>query len=371
MSVALHGNLRDFGIADVFQLIGQQHKTGTLVVDGDEGSIFLAFDQGCVVRGGPAGPRKERDPLGPQLVRAGFLTREQLDDLQAESERSARPLTDLLIGAGLVGPGTLEEVQHLLTKETVFDVIRRQNGDFDFIAEAVVHETKPENLLGAEQILMDGLRMLDEWQVFSALVPSGDTVFRRAGNLAAAQAVTKGDSDSRLGRAERVLQLVDGRLSVRRVIDLSRVGTFEATRALAELRQAGVIDVETAAPRKARRPKRSGARIPVLSLLRAALATALPFVLLGALGFQVMQRTDSTGGLPGASIPPRLSDQFGARHESELIRRQLEVHHFAHGQYPERLDALASGLPSLTQARLAAYYYAVRDDEVVLLAPTD
>ena len=159
MSVALHGNLRDFGIADVFQLIGQQHKTGTLVVDGEEGSIFLAFDQGCVVRGGPAGPRKERDPLGPQLVRAGFLTREQLDDLQAESERSARPLTDLLIGAGLVGPGTLEEVQHLLTKETVFDVIRRQNGDFDFIAEAVVHETKPENLL---------LKALDTFDSFSA-----------------------------------------------------------------------------------------------------------------------------------------------------------------------------------------------------------
>ena len=40
-----------------------------------------------------------------------------------------------------------------------------------------------------------------------------------------------------------MLHLIDGRLSVRRVIDLSRLGTFEATRALAELRQAGVIDV--------------------------------------------------------------------------------------------------------------------------------
>ncbi|HKK52381.1 MAG TPA: DUF4388 domain-containing protein, partial [Myxococcota bacterium] len=42
-SVALHGNLRDFGIAEVFQLIGQQRKTGTLEVVGEEGAIFLAF----------------------------------------------------------------------------------------------------------------------------------------------------------------------------------------------------------------------------------------------------------------------------------------------------------------------------------------
>ena len=75
MSVALHGNLRDFGIAEVFQLIGQQRKTGTLVVEGGQGSIFLAFDEGRVVRGGPMGARAEREPLGPQLVRAGYLTR--------------------------------------------------------------------------------------------------------------------------------------------------------------------------------------------------------------------------------------------------------------------------------------------------------
>ena len=51
MSVALHGNLADFGIAEVFQLIGQQRKTGTLVVEGGGGSIFLAFDEGRVVCG--------------------------------------------------------------------------------------------------------------------------------------------------------------------------------------------------------------------------------------------------------------------------------------------------------------------------------
>lgn len=375
MSVALHGNLRDFGIAEVFQLIGQQRKTGTLVVGGEDDSIFLAFDEGRVVRGGPGGLRSGREPIGPQLVRAGYLTREQLVDLQQESVRSARPLSDLLLATGLIEPGTLEAVQYLLTKETVFDVIRRATGDFNFTAEAVVHETKPENLLGAEQILMDGLRMLDEWRTLVSVVPSDDLVFARAGNLEAARAVTKGDRDSRLGHAERVLQLVDGRLSVGRIIDLSRIGEFEATRALAELRQAGVIDI--AAPtRKKRSPgRRSAARMPLLPILRAALVTTLPFVLLGFLAWTALGRADVAGGLPGSAIPLRSVVQFGAHYEQELVRSELEVYLFERGHYPERLEDMASSgegrLASLTASRLADYYYKVRGDEVVLLAPID
>jgi hypothetical protein len=367
MSVALHGNLSDFGIAEVFQLIGQQRKTGTLVVEGGGGTIFLAFDEGRVVRGGPDDARGARDPLGPQLVRAGYLTREQWCDLQQESERSARPLADLLLGAGLIEPQTLEEVQDLLTRETVFDVMRRSHGDFNFIAESIAHETAPERLLGAEQILMDGLRMLDEWQTFVSVVPGEDTVFRRVGQLAAARALTRGEGDARLEHTERVLQLVDGRLPVSRIIDLSRVGTFEATRALAELRQAGVIDVASEAPRK--QPKQSRPRVRVLPLLRATLATAIPFVVLGLLGHTALERAEQAGGVPGIALPIRPAAQFGDRFEIERIRGELEVHWFEQGRYPESLAGLSGRIDSLTPERLGDYYYAVRADEVVLLPP--
>ena len=373
MSIALHGNLRDFGIAEVFQLIGQQRKTGTLVVGSDDDAIFLAFDQGCVVRGGPAGSRSEREPLGGQLVRSGYLTREQLADLTRESERSARPLADLLLATGLIEEGTLDKVQHLLTKETVFDVMRRKTGDFHFTAESVVHDTKPENLLGAEQILMDGLRMLDEWQTFAEIVPSEGTVFRRTGNLESTRALTKGDSD-RLLHAERVLQLIDGRLSVRRIIDLSHLGTFEATRAIAELRQAGVIDIATQPKRERRARPRTSRRVPILPLLRAALATALPLVALAAIGGVLLPRAGVTAGLPGSAIPDRALSTLADRYDTALIRNLLEVHFFETGAYPRTLPELAPFAAraghSLTAERLADYYYAVRGREVVLLTPS-
>jgi hypothetical protein len=373
MSIALHGDLNDFGIAEVFQLIGQQRKTGMLVVGEDADAIFLAFDKGRVVRGGLAGSRSELEPLGQQLVRGGYVTREQLEELQRESERSARPLPDLLLAAGLIENGTLEEVQNLLTRETVFEVIRRENGNFHFSAEQIVHDTKPENLLGAEQILMDGLRMLDEWQTFADVVPSEDVVFRRVGNLESARALTRGDAESQLGHAERVLQLIDGRLSVRRVIDLSRLGAFEATRALAELRQAGVIDLTS--PRKpAARSSRARLRsIQILPALRVAAASLLPFVALGFMGISALSQIESAGQRAGSVIPERFEHHLGRRFEVQLVRGLIEAHFFETGAYPVALEEIAEEVAresrSLTKSRLDDYYYEVRDDEVVLLSP--
>ena len=360
MSVALHGNLQDFGIAEVFQLIGQQRKTGTLVVGEGSESISLAFDEGRVVRGGPSGARLDGESVGQQLVRSGYITREQFENLRRESERSARPLPDLYVSTGLVQRETLEDVQLLLTRETVFDVIRRQSGNFHFTAEPVVHETRPEHLLGAEQILMDGLRMLDEWQTFVDTVPNDELVFRRVGNLESVRALTKGDGESRLANAERVLHLIDGRLNVRRIVDLSRIGTFEATRALAELRQAGVIDVvatKKARPARARRSLRS---LPVVPILRASVGVVLPLAALVVMGVTISSQRGPAQPLPGTAIPARITDHLGHRFETDLIRGLIETHFFETGELPGSLDEIADEAVatsrSLTRSRLGDYY---------------
>ncbi len=371
MAVALHGNLRDFGIAEVFQLIGQQRKTGMLVVGEGNDAVFLSFDDGRVVAGGATGQESEGGAVGSQLVRSGYLTRDQLRDLVSESGRSARPIPDLLVSSGRMEPAALEEVQDLLTRETVFDIMRRKSGEFHFSAEAIVHDTPPERLLGAEQILMDGLRMLDEWQTFSAAVPSEDAVFRRVGNLESSRAFAQSGGDDRLDQVERVLKLIDGRLSVRRVIDLSRIGTFEATRVVAELRQAGLIEVGTQEVRRA--PRKLASPKSIVPSLRTAFASAVPFVVLACLAGVAIERSGATGGLPGAPIPDRVMHRIGAESETELLRQLVELHFFETGAYPDRLEAVSERASevdrSLTPARLADYYYAVRDDEVVLLAP--
>ena len=127
MSVGLHGNLGDFGIAEVFQLIGQQRKTGVLeLLHGDESVQFL-FDRGAVVSAAPVGTRPHA-ALGEMLVRCGQLTREQVDELYQECDAGAHVLPLLAMARDWITQAEIFEIEDLLTRETFFAVLRWTEG---------------------------------------------------------------------------------------------------------------------------------------------------------------------------------------------------------------------------------------------------
>ncbi len=371
MSVALRGNLKDFGIADVVQLIGQQRKTGQLEIARGGRSMWLAFDQGAVVWAVPAG-RDGKPGLGEGLVRSGLLTRDRLHVLQAECEASARSLPGVLVAGNEVSPEELNDVISLITQDTIFEVLRWTDGSFDFSAQAVPHNRPPESLLGAEQILMDGLRMVDEWQTFCDKVPNRERVLERVASFDHYRHAAQGDAQPRADAAERIYQLVDGRMSCQRVIDLSRLGTFEATRILAGLIQADVLrPVERRADRVARHEGDGGGFD--LGWLRLAAASGLPLLLLAAMVYAAfVERTPSAAAAVFPIVRSPLED---ARivFEKRRIRHALEAHRFRFGDWPESLSEADRtrllGRETLAPAGGEPYYYARREGGVLLLAP--
>ena len=382
MSVALRGNLKDFGIGEVFQLIGQQRKTGVLEVAGDGDRIQLHFDGGSVVFAAPAGAY-DQAALGEMLVRCGLLTPDTLEELERERTTTLLPLSKLVSNKQLLGVAEVEAIEDLLTQDTIFALLRREGGSFHFTAQPVVHEREPGSLLGAEQILMDGLRMADEWRSFSGHVPADTTVFRRTGPFDRLRTQTHGESSARLAAAERMFLLIDGRLPVRRVIDLSRLGTFEAVRWLVELQRAGVVaaldaeEVDRARGRALLAP-------PPPSRLATQVALVVPFAV-AALLVAVACLAPRPAGAPLALRNPLM--EAHEAFELRRVRNALDAHRAAAAlevtaggrveeplaDWPATLDALVSDgyLPPDALAARAArpYYYARRADGAALLAP--
>jgi hypothetical protein len=365
---ALRGNLKDFGIAEVFQLIGQQRKTGVLVIDHDEERVSLLFDGGAVVTAEPVGGAQD-GALAEMLLRCGIVTRETLLEVQREMETSLRRLGSLLLERGALEPEALRQIEDLLTQETLFGILRWERGSFAFTASEVDHD-RGGRLLGAEQILMDGLRMVDEWRTFADRVPADATVFQRVGRFEE-WSVAREAEGQELEAARRVFQLVDGRLSVRRVIDLARLGTFDATRTLVALQDAGLI--EPLDPSQlARRPPRVQLEVPRPSA-RPLLAGALPLLLLLGLAFYAL-RPPPAANLEGM-VPWTPRPMLAARtaFEAERVRKALEAYRFQLGGWPEHLEELVSAgyleTGALTPSEGRPYYYARRGDEAVLLAP--
>jgi hypothetical protein len=372
MSIALRGNLEDFGIAEVFQLIGQQRKTGLLKVAKGAREISLAFDSGSVVWAAPSA-KYEHEALAQRLIRCGYLTSQSLTELHSEAKSSGRSLRALLVSEGIISDSDLESVDTLLNNDTIFDVLSWTDGSFHFLSQAVEHDRPAEKLLGAEQILMDGLRMVDEWQTFRGSVPPLETILEHSGNIDAYRQQHRHDREQHTEPFEKIYQLIDGRLTLQRVIDLSRLGLFDASRIVAELANAGLaVPVVGKLASAARREQRGGRSFG--QLLSGIAAACVPLLVLGSMvGWIYLECARAGERIEAFPIVREAFDEAHTLFEKRRIRHALEAHRYLTGDWPEDLAGLDEsgvlGTPAMAADSLAAYYYERSESGIVLLAP--
>lgn len=375
MSVALHGNLRDFGIGEVFQLIGQQRKTGILDINGDDARIRIAFEGGAVVWGESAGAYEEAG-LGEMLVRTGILTPERLLEIERDIQERGVRLTDVILETGELAPEPLEDTLDLVTRDTVFELLRWSSGSFHFDAQPLSHQRSSARLMPAEQILMDGLRMVDEWQTLDADVVEPTSIFERVGHFDAYRQQHTDASPQDLAHAERLFLLIDGRRQTGRVVDLSRLGRFEGVRILSRLRGAGMIAPLTRDDIEGRRRRRILTELPAGPMPVAVLLSTLPFVLLATMVLVLFVRGPSRGAdLATASLAPSAEHRAAHAFEIRRLRNAVEAYRFARGTWPAELTDLG-GLPPALGADMAPraareYYYDHRGESFLVLAPEE
>jgi hypothetical protein len=267
---------------------------------------------------------------------------------------------------GELGGAQLQEAIELLTQNTMFTLLRWTQGSFHFTAQPVAGEGDSARGTPAEQILMDGLRMVDEWRTFDADARDFDAVWRRNEAFDLFRERAEGEASTRLAHAERVFSHIDGRTSTRRVVDLARFGEFEGVYWISRLRRAGVIEPlarQSAGP--SRRARLSFAGAPLASLRVAAPFALAALALLGLLARHGIEREQA----PDSAALERAS---AASFERALARNAVEAYRFRHGQWPADLaEALRELPPGLATENADAYYFARRGDNFVVLMPEE
>jgi hypothetical protein len=212
--------------------------------------------------------------------------------------------------------------------------------------------------------------MIDEWQSFAGLVPSEELVFRQQLAFDQYREMATGEAGRQLETIERIFELVDGSRSVRRIIDLSRLGSFDSVRALALLHSARAIEtVEPVASEPGTQvPTR---RLPEFGKL-AAVFVSLVLLLLVTV-FAQQRLGGNAPEDPFAIQRPNPLEKARRAHEKQRVRNALETYWLRHGRWPEDLGALErEGL--LSHRELASemgrpYYYVNHENGAWLLAP--
>ncbi len=377
--MALTGTLKDFGIAEILQLIGQQSKSGVLHLKARADEIHVVMWKGSVVSAEYAG-RKARDKLGSMLVRADLITAAQLEEALAVQKRTLRRLGDILVELEMVTKEQLREMTALQTTQTLYKLFHWKSGTYAFEPRDVTFDRETVSPLRCESVLMEGYRLIDEWPIVRRKITSSAMTFERLKELdpAAARAEGRGARDGEsaaLGKNEwRVYELAVEGATVDRIADRSRLGEFETSKALFNLVNLGVLRAIPPSQRSAaaevgayarswqERVRRGAAGV----LATVAIAVALAALVLAGLG----------GGSREPSALHPLDDnraqRFVSRYQVERLRSALEVYRVENGTYPTSLDALVeTGLARPRDLRYpwSETYAYRREGDGYLLAP--
>ena len=180
--MALQGNLKDFGLEAIFQLINSDKRTGTLHISRESGDAegFIYFRGGKIFG---AVSNFNRQPLGERLINAGHITQAQLMlALEAQGKSKKRKkLGQILINENLITQEILKAFVKEQIQNTVFDLLPWKDGEFDFYDDQLPASEDMGLLLSARKLLSQGSIRLDDWDRIRKIVPSGESPFASTG----------------------------------------------------------------------------------------------------------------------------------------------------------------------------------------------
>ena len=178
--MALQGTIGDFGLPDIFQLIGLQRKTGLLTLKHEQDQVMVFFENGMVVNADSSAKRLE-DRLGNVLVKQNKLSKESLEEALATQKQTLQRLGHVLLTQNYITQKDLKDAINVQVAQIVFKVFRWRDGEYHFApSETVDYDRENFNPLSADFILMEGIRMVDEWPIIEKKIPSMDIVFKPA-----------------------------------------------------------------------------------------------------------------------------------------------------------------------------------------------
>lgn len=342
--MALEGSLRDFGLADILQLIYFQKKTGVLTLNSRKDNVRLLFSGGNVVSA-ESRKRIEEERAGKILLKKKLISEGDLKSCLEEQRTTGARIGDILFKKGLVDRKDIEETLVSQMTETVVQLFSWKEGTYEFQTQTVSGGKEISVTLDTQHLLMEGLRIVDEWSLVEGKVTL-DTVFRKTW------------SERATGREEdEILKFVDGENDVAMIIDLSGANDFEASRLLLSLMERGIIEPVAVAPvaaeapvAEAVKPKTRGAGylprfFSLVAVIISVVAVILQFKGMAFFG------TDSL-------------NRIKAVKDIDELRFSIQLYKYRKGSYPQSLAELGKTKDPWGRA----YLYSVENENPIIMS---
>jgi hypothetical protein len=176
--MALKGNLRDFTITQLLNLINVAQKTGTLIVEGPSEKVYVSFREGKLAY---AQMGTEDSSLAAVLHRANKLSAAQFRVIK---ERAGK-MGDKELGLLLINANYVTQQEILTSLQNQFLAVLNRlftwvEGLFHFEINVMPPEDKITLRVNLENIIIEGARRLHELEQLQDEIPSLDIALKFA-----------------------------------------------------------------------------------------------------------------------------------------------------------------------------------------------
>jgi len=234
--MALKGNLRDFTIIQLLNLVNLAKKTGLLVIEGPRDVAQITFRDGKLAF---AQLGQEDGSLAAVLQRNKKISANQYRLLKERASRMTdKELGLLLINAGYV---TQEDIFSSL-QQYFISVVRRLYTWVEGLFHFEVNQLPPDNRIAVrvdlENLIIEGSRQLREWEQLQEEIPSLDMALKFA------ERPGTNIRNVNLSVEEwRVVSYVNPKNTMRQIARATNMNDLQIRRVIYSLLQAGLVEI--------------------------------------------------------------------------------------------------------------------------------
>lgn len=232
--MALKGDLASVDLAQVFQMLAMNQKVGLLMIQAPRAWRALYFDPRGVTL--YYNEHTLLDRVLSSMVITGAVAEESVRDARDHASRTQGTVVDSLLAAGYLTEEQLIGAFRSSVEEEVYDLFFWRDARFEFFEGAASFEgyegvVNDEFFFSTDGLIMEAARRIDEWSYIRERVSGPLEVFCSQGTVAF-------DLDDDV---IAVLDLVDGKRNVARLIEITGLPGFHVYKTMAVLLEAGHI----------------------------------------------------------------------------------------------------------------------------------
>ncbi|MDX2175117.1 MAG: DUF4388 domain-containing protein [Candidatus Sumerlaeia bacterium] len=233
----MQGSLAQIQLPEILQFLSMGKGSGLLTLSRGGQEIVLHVRHGRIINSSSI-ERQRR--LGELLIQRGILRRSTLSEvlrLQRTVETDKR-VGQILVERDYVTEQQIREVLRLQLEEEIWNLFAWEEGEFRF--EAVEADKLGDAIVGIdiEPLILEGTRRHDEWKKIQKTLPDDHTI------VSVKKLGDEFKRELKLSPTEwRVLAALNGKCSVRAVINRSAMGRFEVFNILYQFVRKGILEV--------------------------------------------------------------------------------------------------------------------------------